>query len=159
MAPTSSDIMPKLYKFPITWPLLWVRCASGVVLFFNTVENRSSEWGESPYHWYFTSALPRAMLATSLLIPVGTPCDASYPVHLENGLCMFDASSGRCLSVPLPELPAGTGGPSSHPRPQGPTEAGHDWPTARPGGALASRPDASLYHPLLRAATQGKYLG
>jgi len=43
----------------------------GIVLFFNTVENKSSEWGVHHPLWYFYSALPRALLATAFLIPVG----------------------------------------------------------------------------------------
>ncbi len=31
----------------------------GVVLFYNTVENKSAEWGVMPWHWYITNAIPK----------------------------------------------------------------------------------------------------
>jgi alpha-1,6-mannosyltransferase len=36
----------------------------GVVLFFNAVENRSALWGVSPWHWYVSAALPKALTFT-----------------------------------------------------------------------------------------------
>lgn len=41
------------------------------VLWFNAIENRSHEYGVSPWHWYFTSALPRSLLAGFAFIPLG----------------------------------------------------------------------------------------
>lgn len=40
------------------------------VWWFNTVDNRSSEWGEMVWHWYFSRALPKGLMCTALLIPL-----------------------------------------------------------------------------------------
>ncbi|GBG30800.1 Dol-P-Man:Man7GlcNAc2-PP-Dol alpha-1,6-mannosyltransferase [Hondaea fermentalgiana] len=43
----------------------------GSVLFFNTVLNKSHEWGVLPPHWYFTNALPKALMAALPLSILG----------------------------------------------------------------------------------------
>ncbi|XP_021755220.1 dol-P-Man:Man(7)GlcNAc(2)-PP-Dol alpha-1,6-mannosyltransferase-like isoform X1 [Chenopodium quinoa] len=45
------------------------------VFWFNSVLNRSSEWGVSSIHWYFTSALPRSLLAAYPLVLLGLLLD------------------------------------------------------------------------------------
>ena len=52
------------------WQRGWL-WPEGVVLFFNTVQNKSSEWGTYPWHWYATSAIPRALNVSVVFACVG----------------------------------------------------------------------------------------
>ena len=52
------------------WQKKWV-WAEGQVFYYNTVLGKSKDWGVSPWHWYVSSALPKALLLTLLLIPMG----------------------------------------------------------------------------------------
>jgi alpha-1,6-mannosyltransferase len=65
-------IVDSIFWQKLVWP-------EGVVLFSNTVQNKSLEYGVSSWHWYFSSAIPRAMGASSLLAICGFFVAKSVP--------------------------------------------------------------------------------
>lgn len=62
----------------------------GVVLFFNTVENKSSEWGVMPFYWYFSNAVPKAQ-NVSLLWTIGGILGWKFPTAVVNELWPYTA--------------------------------------------------------------------
>ncbi|CAP30572.2 Protein CBG11382 [Caenorhabditis briggsae] len=61
----------------------------GEVMFFNVIENRSHEYGTHPYFWYFYSALPRCLLTSVFLVPLGCLSDYRVPKILVPSACFI----------------------------------------------------------------------
>lgn len=100
----------------------------GEVFYYNTVLNKSQAWGVSPFHWYFTSALPKAMLGAVLLLPFGLmPWPRSLPLpaslsaaHHSMGHLVLPVLAFVLLYSLLPHKELRSARLRNHDRPRGP---------------------------------------
>jgi len=72
--PLWTFFLHRIWKHILFWP-------EGMVFVFNAIDNKSSEYGISPWYWYWTSALPKALLGTAFFIPLAFWKDPHHPPH------------------------------------------------------------------------------
>lgn len=80
----------------------------GEVLFFNTVLNRSSDWGVSPPLWYFTRALPMALGPTCAVLPLAAYLEPRVWRYLLPATCfvaLYSLLPHKELRFVFPALP------------------------------------------------------